>query len=68
MTLPFDICRCLGCYQNPTTGALEICSKRDTCQRHTDKAEGAYRVPYTNSMQEWTGECHSYIPEEKQCT
>ena len=40
MGLPFDICRCLG----------KGCNEKESCERYTDKAVGAFRVAYSDSL------------------
>jgi hypothetical protein len=40
MNLPFDICRCFA----------SKCDIKLTCQRFTDKAVGAMRVPYSDNL------------------
>ena len=44
MTLAYDVTRCMGLMPAPN-GLTQRCSKRDTCQRYTDRATGGDRTP-----------------------
>lgn len=54
MSLPNDVCRCVG-----TT-----CGKRDTCARFVDSPTGCGWTPYANLSPETGHECAFYIPQE----
>ena len=44
MSLPNDITRCMGLLPAPN-GLTQRCSKRDTCQRYTERTTGGERTP-----------------------
>lgn len=55
MSLPNDVCRCVG-----TT-----CGKRDLCQRFTDSPTGNKWTPYANLSPETGHQCAFRIPQDK---
>jgi hypothetical protein len=54
MTLPNDVCRCVG-----TT-----CGKRDTCARFVDSPTGSKLTPYADLSPECPNECMHFIKWE----
>lgn len=44
MSLPYDICRCMGLLPAPNQ-TTQRCAKRNQCQRFTERANGGERTP-----------------------